>query len=165
VIAVLVRRKAFQKRPQNLRFEFASIPGKGEHLVPGEFHRPGLMPVDVPGVGGDGGFRSELRKTKSFRQHCDFLQQLVEKLINKAPFRKSADKTREFLFNTYERPLLKRADVIPSYEEVLEHIQVPPSYHINVGNHLYSVPHTCIRSCVEVHLTNDHVIVYRAASR
>ena len=112
-------------------------------------------------IGGDGGFRSELRKTKTFSEHCDFLQQLVEKLINKAPFRKSADKTREFLFNTYERPRLKRADVIPSYEEVLEHIQVPPSYHINVGNHLYSVPHTCIRSCVEVHLTNDHVIVYR----
>ena len=114
--------------------------------------------------GKDPDFLKELQTLKTFADHCSFLQKQVDLRINQAPFRKDTQMTRENLFNAYERPRLMPVFKIPDYAEILKEVKVSPNYHVPVNGHLYSVPFTCIGSCVEPRLTPDAVIFYLAGT-
>ena len=110
--------------------------------------------------GKDPDFLNELQTIKTFSEHCRFLQEQVELRINRVPFRKDTQRTREYLFNTYERPRLMPVLKIPEYAEILNAVKVLSNYHVTVNNHLYSVPYTCIGSYVIPRITHDAVIFY-----
>ena len=110
--------------------------------------------------GKDPDFLKELQTLKTFADHCSFLQKQVDLRINQAPFRKDTQRTREYLFNTYERPRLMPVLKIPEYAEILNAVKVLSNYHVTVNNHLYSVPYTCIGSYVIPRITHDAVIFY-----
>lgn len=91
--------------------------------------------------------------------HSACLQRIVERFINQAPFRKDVIKTREFLFNNYERSCLKQISFIPEYMHECKTLIVPRSYHITVEEHRYSVPYQYIKKLVDVFLLDDHVLI------
>ena len=68
------------------------------------------------------------------------LQDYIEREINKKEFRKDAVKTREFLFNTYEKPKLNRVRHIPEYIDDIRSMCVPGSYHLSVNEHWRTKP-------------------------
>ena len=111
-------------------------------------------------IGKDQNVLNELLTTKTFADHCRFLQGQVESHINRNAFRNDTQKTREYLFNTYERARLVHVFSIPEYAEILKPLKVLDNYHLPVNSHLYSVPYTCIGKRVEPRLTHDAVIFY-----
>ena len=106
--------------------------------------------------------QKELKKDfstlKTIDEHSKFLQQKINEKINQGPFRNSIDKTRSFLFYTYELPEASEVKNIPDYAEKTATVIVPNSYLIRVAEHEYSVPYTYIKKPVDVFVTNDYVI-------
>lgn len=97
--------------------------------------------------------------TRTLTEHNRILKEKIDEVINRGPFRKSNDKTREYLFQHYELPLLASVDKIPPYLGEATTLIVPRSYLITVNGHKYSVPHLYIKSQVDVYVTNDLVII------
>lgn len=91
--------------------------------------------------------------------HSVTLQKYIETYINQAPFRRDTQKTRKYLFDTYERNKLRMVTSIPEYITKVKSVVVPRSYHIKLNNHSYSVPYVYIRKYVDVYLLNDYVII------
>lgn len=91
--------------------------------------------------------------------HSRNLQTYVEKYINNAPFRRNTEKTRSWLFASYELPKLRSVTSIPEYQAKIKSVVVPRSYHIKLNNHSYSVPYTHIGRYVDVYMLNDYVII------
>lgn len=103
--------------------------------------------------------RADFNCRKTIIEHSQYLQQMVDKHINQGPFRKSIEKTRAYLFSNYELPNTQAVTKIPEYYQEVISVTVPRSYHLNVQNHLYSVPHIYIGKEVDVYLSNDYVVV------
>jgi len=103
--------------------------------------------------------RSDFTTKKTLLEHSKHLMELVEEEINQGPFRKSIDKSRSYLFNTYELPASRMLTDIPQYEGEPKIMTVPRSYLLEIEGHRYSVPYIYIKKQVEVYLTNDFVIV------
>ena len=74
--------------------------------------------------------------------HSVTLQKYIETYINQAPFRRDTQKTRKYLFDTYERNKLRMVTSIPEYITKVKSVVVPRSYHIKLNNHSYSVTFT-----------------------
>ena len=102
---------------------------------------------------------SSFSKKATIDEHSKFLQENVEKVINEGPFRKSIEKTRGFLFRTYELPAARCASEIPPYAQEYTSVVVPRSYLITVKEHEYSVPYTYIKESVDVFINNDTIVV------
>jgi len=96
---------------------------------------------------------------RTISEHNKVLTGLVNSLINQAPFRKSSEKTREYLFKTHELPLLTVASKIPQYQGDGISMIVPQSYQIQINEHYYSVPYLYIGKRVDVYTSNDYIIV------
>lgn len=102
----------------------------------------------------------ELDTLKDFHDHCQWLQDSINEAINLAPFRKNTERTRDYLFRTYELPKLVPVKDIPSYMEYVSIASVPSSYHVLVNRHLYSVPYKYVNHPVTVELSSFSVIIY-----
>ena len=104
-------------------------------------------------------FRKSLTDVRTLADHSVCLQQFIEYRHNQAPFRKDAKKTRDYLFNTYEKHRLQHVKCIPEFYNEVKSVIVPRSYHVEINGHQYSVPYYLCHQTVEVYLTNDHVII------
>jgi len=82
----------------------------------------------------------------------------VEKL-NNLPLQK-LDVSRNQLFDELERSELKKLPSIP-FEAICDFktVKVPPTYHILVDQHEYSVPHKLTQEAVNIFVTQTHVKV------
>lgn len=96
---------------------------------------------------------------RTLQEHNKILMEKVEALINKGPFRRSTTLTRDYLFKTYELPLLIPEKKIPEYMGEPISVVVPGSYMVTVQAHQYSVPYLYIKKRVDIYLTNDLVII------
>ena len=115
-------------------------------------------------VGKNEQFINGLTDVKTISDHSIVLQNYIECEINKKEFKKDALKTREFLFNTYEKPKLKHIHHIPEYIDDIRYMCVPASYHLSINEHWYSVPYQYIKSYVDVFVTNDLITIkYKGA--
>ena len=104
-------------------------------------------------------FRKSLTESKTIDEHSRLLQELVQEQINKAPLRRNAEHTREYIFRQFEFPLLQPVSEIPVYYEEVFTVNVPKSYHIAVKRHKYSVPCQYVSRTVEVYLSSGEVLV------
>ena len=115
-------------------------------------------------VGKNEQFINGLTDVKTISDHSIVLQNYIECEINKKEFKKDVLKTREFLFNTYEKPKLKHIHHIPEYIDDIRYMCVPASYHLSINEHWYSVPYQYIKSYVDVFVTNDLITIkYKGA--
>ncbi len=96
---------------------------------------------------------------KTLDEHSKFLQKMVDENINQGPFRNSIDKTRSYLFNTYELPATRCVSSIPEYAREYTTLVVPRSYYIRVKEHEYSVPYQYIGKAVDVFVGNDYIVI------
>lgn len=104
-------------------------------------------------------FRKSLTNVRTLAEHSVSLQLFIEYHHNQAPFRKDAKRTRDYLFNTYEKHRLQHVKCIPEFYNEVKSAIVPKSYHVEINGHKYSVPYYLCQQVVEVFLTNDHVII------
>ena len=102
---------------------------------------------------------TEFNDKKTISDHSIHLMSLVEKDINEGPFRESIDKTRSFLFHSYEQPAARAISSIPAYEGEFTTVTVPRSYQLDIHGHFYSVPYTYIKKKVDVFLSGDFVVI------
>jgi len=94
----------------------------------------------------------------SIEEVNEHLANEVEKL-NNLPFQK-INTTRNKLFDEIEKPVLKPLPAT-RFEAICEFktLKVPPTYHLLIGQHEYSVPYTLAQEVVEVLVTQSHVKV------
>ena len=90
-----------------------------------------------------------------------WLKKEVEKLNNE-PFQKKKSFTRKMLFEKFDKPMLsplpkKKLEVI---EEIFQ-FKVRDDYIILIDEHEYMVPWELAHEKVEVHLTRDHIHIYK----
>lgn len=97
--------------------------------------------------------------TRTLTNHNRVLKEKIDTIINQGPFRKSIDKTREYLFLNYELPTLCPVERIPNYLGDVTTVIVPRSYLITVKEHQYSVPYLYIKKKVDVYVSNDVVVI------
>lgn len=84
--------------------------------------------------------REEFYEVRSIGGHNAVLQRLVDVHINAAPFRGSHSSTREFLFNTYERPAARPLPrEMPEPGHIESGLKVQRNYCVKVNGHEYSV--------------------------
>ncbi len=106
--------------------------------------------------------QKDVKKTfselKTIDEHSKVLQQHINLTINQGPFRNSIDKTRSYLFYTYELPDAKQVTKIPDYAEKTTTVIAPRSYLIKVSKHQYSIPYTYISKNIDVFVDNDYVV-------
>ena len=70
------------------------------------------------------------------------LMWLVYKYINKAPFRRGTDKTREYLYKTYEIAKSRKFDgIIPVFYRHISNLRVNYDYRVEIDGVKYSVPY------------------------
>lgn len=80
---------------------------------------------------------------KTLTEHNQLLQEHIDNTINKGPFRKDCNKTRDYLFRMYELPACMMIPKVPPYIGNISSAVVPRSYLVVVNQHEYSV-HICI---------------------
>ena len=107
----------------------------------------------------DNAFLASLTEMKTLQEHSAHLQEFVQKQINEAPFRKNAEKTRDYLFKTYELNKLHTITFIPEYTQEIMSRMVPENYHIQVNEHQYSVPYMYIGKMVDLYVSNDYITI------
>lgn len=101
-------------------------------------------------------FASNLR---SIAEHNKVLMDQVDLNINQGPFRRSTKVTRDYLFRTYEYPLLNIVQNIPAYQGDAISKVVPNSYLVEVHEHEYSVPFMYIGKRIDIYVGNDYIIM------
>lgn len=79
--------------------------------------------------------------SKTIFENNAMLMELVNEQINRAPYRSDTDKTREFLFKTYEISRARKFEgIIPVFYRRLSYLRVDSNYRVEIDGHKYSVP-------------------------
>ena len=79
--------------------------------------------------------------SKTIFENNAMLMELVNEQINRAPYRSDTDKTREFLFKTYEISRARKFEgIIPVFYRHLSYLRVDSNYRVEIDGHKYSVP-------------------------
>ena len=96
---------------------------------------------------------------KTLTEHNQLLQEHIDNTINKGPFRKDCNKTRDYLFRMYELPACMMIPKVPPYIGNISSAVVPRSYLVVVNQHEYSVPYLYIRKKVDIYVDNETVVI------
>jgi len=100
---------------------------------------------------------SQLRTLDEWNQN---LMELINRNINQRQLRKTG-KTREQLFNLYEKPAARPlVRSIPEFVEVIANQRIPRSYCVKVKGHGYSVPYNLIGQICDIKISPVTVCIY-----
>jgi transposase len=108
---------------------------------------------------------AKLRKRRFFS--LDELNVAVRECVAaiNAKVMKAFGKSRRELFDSIERPALKGLPVEPYQYAEWKRCGVAPDYHVEIGNHYYSVPFRLLRETVDARLTDTTVEVFHKGIR
>jgi transposase len=138
----------------------------GTAILPTRVRRPRDKAKVETGVQGVERWLLAPLRDRRFFALSEFQADLRERLrgYNRRPFQK-LEGCRESLFLALERPLLRPLPAQPYEYAEWCFARVNIDYHIEVGRHYYSVPHSLLREQVEVRLTEHTVEIFHHRRR